>query len=403
MEWKKATEERSYTYKIPERWLYIHYYEALNTLFRFENSLRVFVYAILKNEIQEKWLQLSISSDDDEKGTIDSIAKRRKTQASKFGYVGYHINCPIMHLTSGELIGIITSDTYWKYFSKFFPGSKEIIKNKLEEIGVIRNALAHFRPLKEDDVEVVKQNVKQTMMIIETYLSQMLNCNNNIPTNTEDGWYKSLSKIENEECRVPLRQSKDGEWIKISILYSSPIVNVNYSTDEYGLYSILKLVSPAIIKKYHELAKFVTYSFETVIERPKLPPEMPSIIKTVSLVIHKRLVEKNHEIIRGEIESILQKIAYETELIKNDNLAKGSIIEPVNISLFVHTVGGTNVPLLSVENIKCEVDDDDPVEYWCNLDSWGEIKDIQDDFIAAVTQYPWMPVAISHKESDIPF
>ena len=48
MEWKQSSEKDGATV-IPSNWIYIHYYEALNTLFRVENSLRVFVYVVLKN------------------------------------------------------------------------------------------------------------------------------------------------------------------------------------------------------------------------------------------------------------------------------------------------------------------------------------------------------------------
>ena len=50
MEWKKSEKKDGNTYQIPERWLHLYYYEALNVLFRFENSLRVFVYVVLKKK-----------------------------------------------------------------------------------------------------------------------------------------------------------------------------------------------------------------------------------------------------------------------------------------------------------------------------------------------------------------
>ena len=44
MEWKAAEVQSDGSTKIPERWLHLYYYEALNILFRFENALRLFVY-----------------------------------------------------------------------------------------------------------------------------------------------------------------------------------------------------------------------------------------------------------------------------------------------------------------------------------------------------------------------
>ena len=146
MWWKTATKKDNMT-SIPRSWISIHYYEALNALFRIENSLRVFVYVILKNNMFEKWTEISITSDDKEPSTIKKIANRRTEQAQDFGYLGYLINCPLMYLTSGELIRLITDDNYWPYFNEYFHAKKEIIKSKLDEISVIRNSLAHFRPM----------------------------------------------------------------------------------------------------------------------------------------------------------------------------------------------------------------------------------------------------------------
>ena len=127
MEWEKAeviSKELNTTYKIPNRWLFIHYYEALNILFRIENSLRVFVYAILKNTFYDDWTNIQIDISDDQKMTISAIAKKRIRQAQDFGYLGYEISSPLMHLNSGELIRMITSAEYWKYFSTYLRGKK---------------------------------------------------------------------------------------------------------------------------------------------------------------------------------------------------------------------------------------------------------------------------------------
>jgi hypothetical protein len=130
MNWKEAKNTENNTYDLPGHWLKIEYFEALNILFRVENLLRMFVYIILKNEYKEKWKDLSVTSDDDENSTIGAIAKKRLSQDKNYAYLGYVITSPLLHLTSGELIRIITSDSYWKHFKKYFLGSREIIKNK---------------------------------------------------------------------------------------------------------------------------------------------------------------------------------------------------------------------------------------------------------------------------------
>ena len=132
MDWKNV-ESNNDAYIVPGSWIHIHYYDALNTLFRIENALRLFVYIILKNHMFDKWADINITSDDIETTTIRSIASKRIKQSEDFGYLGYTIKGPLMHLTSGELIRIITDDSYWRYFKQYFHASKQIIKHKLDE------------------------------------------------------------------------------------------------------------------------------------------------------------------------------------------------------------------------------------------------------------------------------
>jgi len=186
MKWESINKKEDNTVDLPDTWLFTHYFEALNTLFRVENSLRVFLFAVLKTTFEEKWLDINVTSDDAKEATISKIAKQRKAQAKTFGYLGYKTPCPLMYMTSGELIRIITSDSYWKHFNMYFLGSKEIIKNKLEEIGSVRNALAHFRPIKQDDVDLIKQNARHVLSNIEVCLVDMMSCANTVPTNTSE-------------------------------------------------------------------------------------------------------------------------------------------------------------------------------------------------------------------------
>ena len=77
MDWKSATTKDDGTVSIPESWLLLHYYEALNILFRMENALRIFVYVVLKNKFHEKWADTTIETTDEEQSTIAKVAARR--------------------------------------------------------------------------------------------------------------------------------------------------------------------------------------------------------------------------------------------------------------------------------------------------------------------------------------
>jgi len=109
MDWKSASTKDGKV-SIPDTWLFLHYYEALNILFRMENSLRVFVYVVLKNRFKEKWAETTPQTAEGEQSTITATAARRITQAKGFGYLGYEIASPLMYLNSGELIQIICSE-----------------------------------------------------------------------------------------------------------------------------------------------------------------------------------------------------------------------------------------------------------------------------------------------------
>jgi hypothetical protein len=225
MEWKKSDHSDDDKIKIPYNWLFIHYYEALSTLFRIENALRIFVFIVLKTEIGHSWPDLEIASEDGSPTTINKLAKRRIAQGKTFGYLGLHINSPLMYLTSGELVAIIIHDNYWRHFSKYFFAPKHVVTLKLQEIGNIRNSLAHFRPIKQDDVEVVKQNATQVLSGVESVLEEATNCIDRVPTNTQDIWFRELSTLGTQQCNFSFNQSRDKSWIMITLQFKCLALN----------------------------------------------------------------------------------------------------------------------------------------------------------------------------------
>lgn len=396
MKWEKATQKEHQVFKIPNSWLRIHYYEALNILFRIENALRVFVYIILKNEVHGKWIDLNITSDDSEQGTISSIAKKRLSQAENFGYLGYSIKCPIMSLTSGELIGLITSESYWKYFKGHFMGSKEIIKNKLNELGAIRNSLAHFRPIKQHDVEVIKQNALHVLMTIEKYLTQMVSINNVVPTNTKEDWYKQLNTLGNDSCSFRFFQCEKEHWIEFRLTFHCTVLLERKNSSEYIRYRVLNFVSSAVLKKYKNLKNFLTYLSEYVPYTTFQEEEELDIRKELSFVFSRKILSDNYEKIKKDFEDLLQAVSKETKLINSDNLARGEVLKTEITSTSLRKLpSGRDYWSVDLSAFECPVKDDDPPEYW------GTISKSVSDFVAQIEKYPWMPEEIS--ESDVPF
>jgi hypothetical protein len=390
MEWKQALQIQGGV-QIPERWIYLIYYEAFNLLFRIENALRIFVYIVLKNELLDHWADAQVLADDGQ-GTLTSLAKKRMSQAQTFGYLGHTITCPVMHLNSGELTRLIVSEAYWKLFKPYFLGSKEIIKSKLDEIGSIRNALAHFRPIRADDVDVIKQNSKHVLLGIEQFLKQVLAQQDVIPTNTTDDWYTNLKTLGTENCTLSFRQSTDEKWVRISMDYACPLINKDVRLSEFISYSVLTVRSSAVLTRFQDIAKYVCYLSESLRAPQMLKDHDAQFGKTLSFVLSRSMLETQHVNLKKSVELLL-KISKETELIQQDNLARGELVHSVSVNASERKDDQRSIWSWHYSRLLTPVLETDPPEYWGNISfsPWS-------DFIAASEQYPWMPEKISEEE-----
>ncbi len=393
MKWKSASQKDDATV-IPKSWIHIHYYEALNALFRIENSLRVFVYIVLKNQLLDKWADINITSDDAETVTIKSIARKRIHQAQDFGYLGYVINCPVMHLTSGELIRLITDENYWKYFKPYFPASKQVIKHKLDEIGVIRNSLAHFRPMKSNDVELIKQNASHALTGVEDCLNQIGSCYNVVPTNTQDKWYLALSPLGTDLCTLQLNQSNDEQWVTLTMAYKSRILSTSKYSHTYCTHAIINLITPSILDNYNNLTKYATYLTETPASAYRYNPEKPDFLKSVSILFSRNVIQDHHDTIKTDIESLLRTITEETDLIANDNLARGKFVSVARVSASLEGEQDSSWWNTNTHDTLCPDTKGDFPEYWGNTRLFFSL-------LTLAQKYPWMPIEVS--EFDTPY
>jgi len=370
MKWKQAKPVEG-GFSIPQRWVYLMYYEAFNLLFRIENALRIFVYIVLKNELRDKWADAKVIADD-EQGTLTSLAKKRMSQAQTFGYLGHTITCPIMHLNSGELTRLIVSEAYWKLFKPYFLGSKEIIKSKFDEIGSIRNSLAHFRPIRADDVDAIKQNSKHVLLGVEKFLEQVLLQNDIVPTNTPDEWYTNLKTLGTDQCAFTFQQSADEQWVRVSMQYACPIIKKEPLWRDYFRFTVLTLHSSAVLRKYPEIAKDVCSLSETTGYPQMLENYDARCSKTLSLVLSRSMLSSQHVDLKKALESLLLAIAKETELIQQDNLARGQLVHSAVVSASLKTEKDKSRWQWSYQNLRTPVVEDDPPEYWGDFSlSWG--------------------------------
>lgn len=393
MEWKNVIPKEAGAIKVPNRWLQIHYYEALNILFRFENSLRVFVYIILKNEYQEKWVDCNFQMPGGEASSIKSMAAKRIKQSDNFGYLGFDIKAYLMHLTSGELVELITTDAYWSKFKKHFKGNKDIIKNKLLEIGTIRNSLAHFRPMKAEDIEVVKQNSRHTLLGVEECLKNTFNQSIRVPTNTAESWYQAISTLGTNYITTTLHYSQNEEWVNVKISFKTPILGRQKYGEEYINFNLIKLKSPAILIHHPVIRGHATYVSEHV-SPPTLNEGMDLMLtKDVNIVFQKAVLAAQSESIAKELANILAKISEECDLLQKDNLARGTLVEPINTYTWWRRESKDQAGQWnhSYDDLHSPYQSSDADEYW------GQHLFVSDP-VAGCHRYPWMPESISTPE-----
>lgn len=390
MNWKQHIEKESQVFAIPSNWLKIHYYEALNLLFRIENSLRIFVYTILKTEIADKWTEIAIQEYGKSLGTINSISKMRIQQEMSMGYISYQINCPIMQLTSGELVNLILDDSYWKYFNKYFSGNKEVIRFKLNEIVTVRNALSHFRPIKEDDIELVKQNAKHLFLNIEKYFKSMVEINKIVPSNCEEQWFTEMRKIISDLCQLSIYESEDETWIRLKI--SFPCEHLAAKREENIInFKVMNLISPNILVLIEELKEIVIYFTEDVPYMGIANETNPQFFKYVNIVVNRKSLKDNHTVFSKNISKLLGDIEKEVMMIREDPNAQGKLIKTAIVQL--RNTG--KYWSVNTNKLRCEVKENDPYEYW------GDIYLSGNAIISEMSKYPWMPVDIAN--DDIPF
>lgn len=389
MDWIKVESDSEGKIKIPANWLFLHYYEALSILFRVENALRALVYIVLKNHEGLKWVDINISSDDASQTTIGALGKKRISQSQNYGYLGYQISSPLMHLTSGELVRLLTSDSYWPQFRKYFKASKHVVTLKLEEIGTIRNSLAHFRPLTQNDVEVVKQNANQVFSVIEETLTNIVEGGQRVPTNITDEWYINLRSLGGQQSQIIHSQTLDGQWIRVSIQFNCPIIHkYPIKPETYARYTILNLNPVGMLDEFKQIRQFVTCVMEYV-SYISMPQDFnPVIKKHINFTFGRDILQDHHNELKNEFEKLIAEIDSEADLIKEDKFAQGKV---VYISSIVANM--QEAPhqywFFDYNSLHQPLGENDPPEFW------GSLQMFTRDFVSDANRFPWMPVPVS--------
>jgi len=392
MLWEKAAKAPDGKLDVPSSWLYPHYYEALTVLFRVENALRLFVYLVLKEQFGPKWKDLEISSDEEAKTSIGALARRRIEQGKMFGYLSYPIQSSLMHLTSGELVRLIIHDSYWPVFKEYFFAAKSVVTLKLQEIGTIRNGLAHFRPLSPNDVEVVKLNANQMLSEVERTLIEIIQCPQGVPTNTTEDWYTQLRTLGTDQVTMNFLQSKDERWVKITLRYGITHLSGAPNRDRsFQRYRITDLDTPAILLTQDTLRNYVLFVTERLPVLRVSEELIPVGHKEIGLTFSRRNLAEKYADIKESLERVLAQISEETALLREDQLARGRLVQG---AIIVARATDGELPQWRVNTapLRSQSPDEELPEYWGRIIA-------NSDFISATEDYPWMPVKVSEEET----
>ena len=345
---------------------------------------------VLKEQHGKKWRDLELQGEQT-KTTIAALARRRIEQGKTFGYLTYPVQSPLMHLTSGELVGLITHDSYWPTFKGYFPASRRVATLKLQEIGTVRNALAHFRPVSENDVEVVKQNANQILARVEYTLIEMLSCSQVVPTNESDPWHAQLKTLGTEQVSLQFGQSKDEAWITVRLQYTSQMLGGFSGFGKFRFYRLTTLDASALVEASTVLRDHLLLVTESV--RASADKSKATAMKGVDLTFSRRQLQQYHEEIREALEAIQLKITKESELLQEDQLARGQLVSVADVSARQFDENRSSWRIDTSSLFSPEPTGELP-EYW------GRTRSVS-DFVSDIDEYPWMPVATS--EIAIPF
>lgn len=122
----------------------------------FENSIRYFIMHTLENKYGKDWWSKRVNH------TIRNKAVQRRSKEGRNRWHGKRGNHPIFYVNIDHLRKVITSN--FDDFKDRLPDVSrpiEWLTNRIEEIELSRNIIAHHNPLSNDDIARVKMYFKE--------------------------------------------------------------------------------------------------------------------------------------------------------------------------------------------------------------------------------------------------
>ncbi len=162
--------------------------------------------------------------------------------------------------------------------------------------------------------------------------------------------------------------------------------------DDHFAYNVIRFNTPNVVKEYPLIGGHITYLSEFVHYPSLTEKHIININKSINLVFKRSVLAENHEQVAENIKELLSKVTDEHELLKQDHLARGKLLEPVWVSAWLQNSDDNGRWVYSYKQLQCPYDPEDPDEYW------GNISLISSDVISGATRYPWMISDISKHE-----
>jgi len=181
----------------------------------------------------------------------------------------------------------------------------------------------------------------------------------------------------------------------ISFLYNCPVIGGRGSR-HYRSDRALSIKTSSILKLFPILQGSLVFLAEEL-KHPVMKENGPKFDKQFKMLFSQELLSRKYKEIKTEIENVLLKISEETNLLEDDNLARGELVQGVTIRSQWKKREDKDTGWWSFDHdsLLCEVSEDDPPEYW------GRLGYIEKDYVTSTEDYPWMSVNVS--KSNIPF
>ena len=189
-------------------------------------------------------------------------------------------------------------------------------------------------------------------------------------------------------------QSPNGGWIRVQLSYSPTVLQQRSWGPSYISFRLTSIKTPEIIINFATLSKYATYLAEGTSYAQIEEGKLKGCVKFVNFIFRLPILQSHHEEIQKDMKTLVSQIGEETELITQDNLAVGKLVEPVSTTARIVEVGESEYWQFDNQPLKVPVAPDNPPEYWGEVNSIG-------DFISGAYVYPWMQAHVSERE--LPF